>query len=303
MSVTIDRGVAINVKIRNSNKKSNGILTTKTATFLEPVKAGENFVYDFEFQGGCENGDLEIECSVVFLDVEVEKAVVGVGIGMGIGKVEGEQQQGSPPLQSSDAQSDEEGGEIQTKNENEEDETDIILVDQPAVVCEVVKISSFALLQRCEETFWDPNCVAGDNEIFYELWSVLENRLKLAVGSNSNVMNRVSNGLGAKIDLHTDEFVSVSAWAFKTISGAKLYCVLTHDGDKNSRNASFEFRTDDEEILHGMSNNVQRRRVLCEFVTNGAYTSNEIYIEGTRTTRRGANEAHNFLNFLSPNFG
>ena len=205
--------------------------------------------------------------------------------------------------------------------EEEEEEEDPETEDVPAVVCETITIPYFALLDECTDVFYKED---GDPHVFGEIWSVLSQKVRLGIrkmrervndnfefwGDNTEGFNfKHSKRDSGTLILHEGDAISVKAWAFQTIRNGKLFAVVTTNGsDQGATSGGIEIRTDDKLLLDSLAKNIESRKNIVEWVTNGIFTCDESIdsfdISGKQISTRDkqfANERRNFMNFLVPN--
>jgi hypothetical protein len=142
-------------------------------------------------------------------------------------------------------------------------------IDDITLVCESVSLSSMASLQPCPLVFF--RHAYGDEYVFRFLWLQLPHRVK--------PLKLVPNEARVEADIspQTDELATAVAnlslvtlqdwirpsgvhtkgWAFATLSGKRLFCVLTvnesdtlTEGKSDVGIATFQFRGDDEAMVN-----------------------------------------------------
>lgn len=230
-------------------------LFSTSAIYRQEVKAGDHLMWEVCLPHISAAGMIALHPSVTFREIETdESAMKWVRSSNKVNEgTEGDNEDSSEKV-------------LGRTNFDDEEEIDDITLS-----CETVLLSSMAFLQPCPLVFF--RHAYGDEYVFRFLWLQLPHRMK--------PLKLVPNEAGVKTDNspQTDELATAVAnlslvtlldwvrpsgahakgWAFATLSGKRIFYVLTVDesdsqteGKSDVDIATFQFRGDDEAMVNNL---------------------------------------------------
>lgn len=164
-----------------------------------------------------------------------------------------------------------------TANEASLDEGDSLL--DVTLSCEPVPLSSIATLQPCPLVFF--RHAFGDENVFRFLWLQLPYQaapVKLFRDASSEP-NPSTDELALAVSklclvaLHQwDETAEANSkgWAFATLSGRRIFCVLSMETNGTSEDATLQLRADDENLIKSLTE-TSALSVLVEALTTNRW--------------------------------
>ena len=242
--------------------ENNELFSTSTV-YKQEVHAGDQLMWEVSLPQLPTYGTITLRPSILFREVEGEQWA-SRWVGKSVNDIS--------------TNENDNGSSGTTATETSLDEGDSVL--DVTLSCEPVPLSSFAMLQPCPLIFF--RHAFGDEGVFRFLWLQLPYQaapVKLIRDApfepNPNIDElalAVSNLCLVALH-HWDEAneANVKGWAFATLSGRRIFCVLSLESNGTSEDATLQLRADDENLIKSFMDETNSLSVFVQALTSNRW--------------------------------
>lgn len=296
-AVTIARGVRMDLRVTqqksafavegDEEETESNVLTSATAVYKQEIKAGDHVTWEVSVDNWPMKGTIELHSSVTFREVDSEHTVTKL-----IGPIPPHPMGGDKKITADDDKSETgtdggtdvgtdggtDGGSLEdrTIGEDEDEAMDLMLTGEP------VRLSPIIGLQPCPLVFFRDG--HGDENTFRFLWYQMPHRMPemmlfptipgVKVGSSTDDF---ATGIAGIATIPLDEYiehlgVATTGWAFMTLSGNRLLCLMVESEATEDRTSTLHFRADDEALLLSIMGSDSARNSVVASLTRGLWT-------------------------------
>jgi hypothetical protein len=252
--------------------ESNELFSTSTV-YKHEVKAGDQLIWEVSLPHLPTCGTITLRPSILFREMEGEQ-LTSKWVGKSV--ISDNSTNGNDNGSS---------GTTEPTTETSLDEGDSVL--DVTLSCEPVPLSFFAMLQPCPLVFF--RHAFGDESVFRFLWLQLPHQaapVKL-IRDTPSEPNPNTDELALAVSqlclvaLHQRDKpngANTKGWAFSTLSGRRIFCVLSVEMNDTSEDATLQLRADDENLIKSLK---EETSVFSIFVN--ALTTNRWKCDGAVT--------------------
>jgi hypothetical protein len=231
-------------------------LSSAAVDYTHEVKSGEYITWEVALNDITASNSLSLVPSVVYRNVPVEPEEAGVKwVGEKPSECEGSTVEGESKSGEDDFQVTSSDGTKSFKGENAE-------IENVRLIGEPLTLPPLILCQPCPLVFFTDRC--GDADSFRFLWFRFPYHLaplKVVAQAEQPAMrepNPITRKIASMSSLTWEGEaipggVATYLWAFMTLSGQRVFCVLTESDSPNSESQqTLYFRGDDQSVLYSL---------------------------------------------------
>ena len=252
---------------------TNVPLMSKEVVFKHELKSGEYITWEVPLKDlpACHN--LQLVPSVVYRNLSVEAQDAGVTL---VGEYDGVDSDvvGARTKQGSVGENNSGEDDFQvTISNNDSKVFKGTEIQHVRLTCEPVSVPPLIVFQPCPLVFFTDRC--GDLDSFRFLWFRFPYQLDAmgivsSAGKRTKADNPITRMISKMASLTWEGEaipggVATNLWAFMTLSGHRLYCVLTENDDQTQQ--TLHFRGDDRRVLYSIAGSkISREAVVASLL-------------------------------------